>query len=300
VAKIAYLEVPHLRQPYLVMGFEGWPNAAEVSSHSIQYLVSHFNARQFASLPAEEFLQLSALRPTAVVQAGKVLELKYPPSHFYYAKNRDTDDLILFHGVEPHLQWNRYVDLLLDLAERFGVSQIFVIGGTYDYIPHTYPPVVTALFNDDDLKERIVQSGAGLTEYNGPASIHTCILEGAKRRKIRAISLWGHAPHYLQTKNVRVACAVLRELEVLTGIDMDLSELERASEYFSDQVNHLAEQDPKLKEVIEKLETIYRQSSAVPSALKAEEEAKDEKVVYIQAFLKRQEDEEKKKDDSLK
>jgi proteasome assembly chaperone (PAC2) family protein len=292
--KIAYFEVPHLRQPYLIMGFEGWPNAAEVSSHSIQYLVSHFNARQFASLPVEEFLQLSALRPTAVVKAGKVLELKYPPGHFYYAKNRDTGDLILFHGVEPHLQWNRYVDLLLDLAERFGVSQIFILGGTYDYIPHTCPPVVSALFNYDDLREKVVQSGAGLTEYSGPASIHTCILEGARRRKIRGISLWGHAPHYLQTKNVRVACAVLRELKALTGIDMDLSELERASEYFSEQVNHLVEQDPKLKEVIDKLEAIYKQASLGSSPEKAEEEPKDEKVVYIQAFLKRQEDDEKK------
>ena len=146
----------------------------------------------------------------------------------------------------------------------------------------------------DDLKEKIVQSGVGLTEYSGPASIHTCILEEAKKRGIPGISLWGHAPHYLQTKNVKVVCAVLRELKTLTGIEMDLSELERASEYFSQQVDHLVEQDPKLKEVIDKLETIYKQSSATASLVQGEEETKDEKVIYIQAFLKRQEDEEKK------
>ncbi len=296
--EIAYLEFPRLRQPCLIMGFEGWPNAAEVASYCIQYLVNRFKARQFASLPIEEFVQFSTLRPTAVVKAGKVSELRYPPAHFYYAKNRGPGDLILFHGTEPHLKWNRYVDLFLDLAERFQVSQMFIIGSTYDYIPHTYPPAVSALFNDDDLRERIVQSGAGLAEYNGPASIHTCILEGAKRRRLKGVSLWGHAPHYLQTKNVRVACAVLRELKALTGIEIDLSELERASEYFSEQVNHLVEQDPKLKEVIDKLEAIYKQSS-VSSAPKTEEEPKDEKVVYIRAFLKRQEEDERKKDGSL-
>jgi len=292
--KIAYLEIPKLRQPYLIMGFEGWPNAAEVSSYSIQYLVDHFNARHFASLSTEDFCQLSSLRPTGVVKGGRLLELKFPASHFYYAMKKGFRDLVLFQGAEPHFRWASYADLLLSLAERFGVSEIFTLGGTYDYIPHTCPPFVSALFNHDDLKEKVIQTGAGLTEYSGPISIHTCVLEGARERGIRGISLWGHAPHYLQTKNVRVVCSVLQVLKVLTGIEMDLSELERASDYFGQQVNHLIEQDPKLKEVIDKLEAVYKQSSVASSLPKGEEESKDEKVVYIQAFLKRQDEDERK------
>ena len=30
--EILYLEKPNLKKPYLIIGFEGWPNAAEVSS----------------------------------------------------------------------------------------------------------------------------------------------------------------------------------------------------------------------------------------------------------------------------
>lgn len=292
--EIIYLEKPSLHKPYLVIGFEGWPNAAEVSSFALQHLIDSFKAKKFASIPTENFYQISSLRPMAVIKEGRLLELKSQGNHFYYVKNPLSNDLILFYGVEPHLRWDIFADLILDLAERFGVIQIFTVGGTYDYIPHTYPPMVSALFNHEELRERVIQAGLGLTEYSGPISIHTFILEAAKKRGLKAVSLWGHAPQYLQTRNVKVACAVLKRLMNWIGMDIDLSELEDASHYFEEQVNHLVEQDPKLQEVISKLEEVYKRSGKIPRASQMNEGTKEDKVVYIQAFLKKMEDEEKK------
>jgi len=292
--EIIYLEKPTLHKPYLIIGFEGWPNAAEVSSFALQHLIDSLEAKKFASIPTENFYQISSLRPMAVIKEGRLIELKSPGNHFYYVKNSLSNDLILFYGVEPHLRWNVFADLLLDLAERFHVMQIFTIGGTYDYIPHTYPPMVSALFNHEELREKVIQAGLGLTEYSGPISIHTFILEAAKKRDLKAVSLWGHAPQYLQTKNVKVACSVLKRLIDLTQIEVDLSELENASEYFEQQVNHLVEHDPKLQEIISKLEEVYKGSEKISEAQKKEAGVKEDKVVYIQAFLKKLEDEEKK------
>lgn len=292
--EIIYLEKPTLHKPYLIIGFEGWPNAAEVSSFALQHLIDSLEAKKFASIPTENFYQISSLRPMAVIKEGRLIELKSPGNHFYYVRNPLSNDLILFYGVEPHLRWNVFADLLLDLAEKFHVMQIFTIGGTYDYIPHTYPPMVSALFNHEELREKVIQAGLGLTEYSGPISIHTFILEAAKKRDLKAVSLWGHAPQYLQTKNVKVACSVLKRLIDLTQIEVDLSELENASEYFEQQVNHLVEQDPKLQGIISKLEEVYKGSENISEAQKKEAGVKEDKVVYIQAFLKKLEDEEKK------
>jgi proteasome assembly chaperone (PAC2) family protein len=292
--EIIYFEKPNLYKPYLIIGFEGWPNAAEVSSSSLQYLVENLEAKKFASIPIESFYQISSSRPVAIIKEGRLMELKYPNNHFYYSKHSLSNDLILFYGIEPHLRWTLFADLVLDLAERFDVSQIFTIGGTYDFIPHTYPPLVSALFNHEDLRQKVVQAGLGLTEYTGPISIHTFILETARKRGLKAMSLWGHAPQYLQAKNVKVVYSVLKSLVDLTKMEIDLSEIERTSDYFDQQVNHLMEQDPKLQEVISKLEEAYKQSGRFPSFLGKEEGSKEEKVIYIQAFLKKQEDEEKK------
>jgi len=292
--EITYLEKLTLHKPFLIIGFEGWPNAAEVSSFALQHLIDSFKAKKFASIPTENFYQISSLRPMAVIKEGRLLELKFPGNHFYYVKNPLFHNLILFQGTEPHLRWNIFADLVLDLAEKFDVHQIFTIGGTYDYIPHTYPPMVSALFNHEELKEKVIELGLGLTEYSGPISIHTFILETAKKRGLKAVSLWGHAPQYLQTRNVKVACSVLRKLLNWIEIEIDLSELENASHYFEEQVNHLVEQDPKLQEIISKLEEVYKRSEKISHPSQNGEGIKEDKVVYIQAFLKKMEDEEKK------
>ena len=292
--EIIYTEKPNLNKPYLIIGFEGWPNAGEVSCVALQHLVDRLEAKRFASIPTGNFYQTSSLRPLAVIKEGRLIELKSLGNHFYYVKSSHFSDLILFYGVEPHLQWDLFVDLLLDLAQKFGVAQIFTIGGTYDYIPHTCPPLVSALFNREDLRENVIRAGLGLTEYSGPISIHTFILEAAKKRDLKAISLWGHAPQYLQTKNIKVVCSVLKKLMDLTKIEVDLSELEKAGDYFDQQVNHLVEEDPKLREVISKLEEAYKRYGNFPDPSGREEDTKEDKVVYIQAFLKKLEDEEKK------
>lgn len=292
--EVIYLERPVLHEPYLIIGFEGWPNAGEISSFALRHLIDSLGAREFASIPTENFYQMSSLRPMAVIKEGRLIELKSSGNHFYYVKGLPSNDLILFSGVEPHLRWNVFADLILDLAERFRVTQVLTIGGTYDYVPHTYPPMVSSLFNHEELRERVVGAGLGLTEYSGPISIHTFILEAARKRNLDAISLWGHAPQYLQTRNVKVACSLLKKLIDLTGIEIDLSDLEKAGEYFDQQINQLVGEDPKLQEVIGKLEEAYKGSERILQPLRKEEGAKEDKVVYIQAFLKKSEDEEKK------
>jgi proteasome assembly chaperone (PAC2) family protein len=291
--EIAYLEKPVLNKPCLIMGFEGWPNAGEVSSFALRHLIDHLGARKFASIPTENFYQMSSFRPMAVIKEGRLVELKSSGNHFYYVRGLPSNDLILFLGVEPHLQWNVFTGLVLDLAERFHVMGLYTIGGTYDYVPHTYPAMVSCLFNHEELQERVARAGLGLTEYSGPISIHTFVLDAAKKRDLRAISLWGHVPQYLQTRNVKGVCAVLKRLIDLTGIKIDLSELEKAGDYFDQQINQLVEEDPKLQEVISKLEEVYKGSERIRQPLKKEEGPKEDKVVYIQAFLKKPEDEEK-------
>ncbi len=290
--EIIYHEMPLLNRPYLIAGFEGWPNAAEVSSFSLQHLIDRLKAKKFASIPLGQFYEISSSRPAAIIKEGRLEELIFPNNHFYYSKDLSGKDLILFSGVEPHFRWDIFADLFLDLAQRFGVQQLFTVGGTYDYIPHTYPTVVSAVFNNEALRGEILEAGLNLTEYAGPISIHTFLLEAARKRKLKAVSLWGHAPQYLQARNIKVVCSVLKRLNALMKTELDFSGLENASDYFDQQVNDLVRQDPKLMEMINRLEEAY-QKSGRPTPFRKKEEPKEDNVIYIQAFLKRQEDGEK-------
>ncbi|MCX8116535.1 MAG: PAC2 family protein [Desulfobacterota bacterium] len=290
--KVLYHEFPQLRRPLLIAGFEGWPNAAEVSSFSLQYLIDQLKAKPLASIPLGHFYDLSARRPIGIIVEGRLRELVLPRNDFYYAHLAPDRDLLLFSGVEPHFQWEAFSQLFLEVAQRFEAQPIITLGGTYDSIPHTFPTVVSAVFNSEALEEELLEAGLQFTEYTGPISIHTFLLEMARKRGIKALSLWGHAPQYLQARNVKVVHGLLQKLNRLIRAEIDLSKLANASHYFDQQVQHLVSQDPKLAEMIQRLEEAHVKTGRA-SVPPKKEEPKEDNVIYIQAFLKRQEEGEK-------
>jgi len=46
---------PELNRPYLVAGFEGWPDAGRVSSGVVGYLRDKLNARKCAEVKPDDF-----------------------------------------------------------------------------------------------------------------------------------------------------------------------------------------------------------------------------------------------------
>ena len=54
--EIYYMEEPELYRPYLVLGFDGWPNAASVSTFSIEYPGRQFEGEEIRLDPVGEFL----------------------------------------------------------------------------------------------------------------------------------------------------------------------------------------------------------------------------------------------------
>ena len=65
--QIIYQGKLNLDQPYLILGFEGGPNAAEISSFALTHLIESTKARPFASVPYETFYQISSSRLVGVV-----------------------------------------------------------------------------------------------------------------------------------------------------------------------------------------------------------------------------------------
>lgn len=253
-----------LRDPCLVAGFEGWPDAGKVSTGVIGYLRDRLRAAKVAEVEPDDFYifqgpGLEALRPLASIEDGLVSGLDLPRTDLWAWRNdRGGRDLVLLLGAEPHLRWNEYADSVLDFAQELGVRRVLTVGGVYDRVPHTAPPMVSAVANDSGLAAELGQHGSSATTYNGPASIHTLLLFRAGQRGLEAASLWGHAPFYIQQPNTKVCYGVLRVLVSVTGVDIDLSDLARASDHLDEQVNKALEQKPELKEYLSRLEQQYR------------------------------------------
>jgi len=280
---ISFEEEPSLNKPLLVMGISGWADAGEISSGSLSYLRTSLKARRFACIPTERFYNFTKLRPVVTLEDGLIHSITFPSNTFYYTKgSENAPDCILLDAIEPHLDWEDYIHAILDLAKRFDIDRIVTIGGVIDEIPHTLEAQVTALASEEAIQNRLIQEGVSLINYVGPSSIHGQLLEKAHRQGFHFISLWGHCPYYIQETNPSVCYRILVLLKEVTGISMDLQDLQMESQAFEKELDLELQKNSELRHLILTMEKAYHEKART----EREEETKGKNVIEIKAFLK--------------
>ncbi|MBI4493432.1 MAG: PAC2 family protein [Chloroflexi bacterium] len=248
-------ELPELRQPILLAAFAGWPDAGEVASGAVHFLRRALRARKFAEIDPQPFYDFTRTRPTSRMVGPGLRELVWPSCDFTCCQGDGERDLVLFLAQEPQLQWQTFIGAVLELAEQVGVQLLVALGGTYDSVAHTRPPVITGSASESVLRRRLQRLGVGFSDYEGPTSIHSALLQAARERHLSALSLWGHAPHYVtNVPNPKVSYGLLATAGQLLGFTWDLVDLQRAGEALAEQVDQALEEKPELKEYVRRLE----------------------------------------------
>ena len=266
-SQLTFYEQPELRRPDLVTSFAGWSDAAQAATGTVAYLIRRLDAKRFAEIKAEEFYDFSSVRPTITVDRGLITSLKMPHSSFFYWQNQTTNhDLVLLHGIEPQLHWQRFVDLILDLADQLKVHRIYALGGLYDNAPHTREPRISGLVNEPGLMGVLEKHSIEPIEYQGPSSLHGLLMTECVRREIEVISLWGHAPFYVRAESNPMVClALLKKLSELMEIQIDLEEVKKAGEYLQQMLSRLLAGSDQLCQYVRKLEEQYDLEGTAPA-----------------------------------
>src|ERR687885_2486716 len=91
-------EQPELRNPTMIVAFSGWPDAGEVASGSMRYLLRKLRARKFAAIEPEIFYTFTEVRPQTTIVAPYQREIRWPSNEFHYWRSGDDLDLVLFLG----------------------------------------------------------------------------------------------------------------------------------------------------------------------------------------------------------
>ena len=251
-------ELPSLRSPILVAAFAGWPDAAEVASGTARFLSRKLRARRFAEIDPEEFYVFTESRPNTLILAPGQRALEWPANEFFSWHNPNGErDLVILQGREPNLNWREYVEIIIDLAGRLGVSQMITLGGTYDAVSHRGQVSMSGHATSPELKDALAEFGITASSYEGPSSVQSALLEACREKNLLAASLWGHAPHYVRAApNPKVSHAMLRVLRTLLGVEIDLTELEVAGEALEAKVDAAMLENPELRDYIEQLDIV--------------------------------------------
>lgn len=289
---------PELREPALVTGFAGWPNAGGVSSETVNHLRNVVGAQKIGEINPEEFYVFTSVvplttRPLTMVRGGVVDDMTFPANEIYaWSAKGEGSDLLLISGIEPDLKWKTYADAVFRLASEFGVRSLYTVGGYYDNVPHTREPRVTAAVNDSVLKKRLQGLGIAYNDYQGPTSIQTFLLLESRKYDIDGISLWGAVPYYIKVNYPRSHHRVLEILSHLLGLKLDISYLKEAAQKMDAELELKIREDPKLSQYVKELERAYEIGEGSRTPVNT-----DDMVDDIQEFLRDQRGEEEEEDE---
>ena len=237
----------------MVCAFRGWNDAGEAASSAVSFLGSSLGAHRFARLDSEEFYDFQANRPTIRLDAEDRREIEWPTVEIFEARApRAHRDLVLVQGVEPSMRWRSFSRHIVDLAEALGVQVVVSLGSLLGDVPHTRPVAMTGHASDAALLERL---GLPSTRYEGPTGIVGVVHAACAQAGLPAATIWAAVPHYVASAtNPKAALALLRKVEGLIGVSVDVSELESATADYERQVGLAVQSDADIQAFVERLE----------------------------------------------
>lgn len=235
----------------MICAFAGWNDGGEAATTAVRNLRSQWGARRFAEIDPEEFYDFQVNRPMVRLIEGSTRRIDWPASRFSWARINDRD-VIVFVAVEPNVRWRAYARSVLQVCSDMDVALLVTLGAFLADVPHTRPAPVNAASEDEDWLARPEVVAA---RYEGPTGIVGVLNSAAALAGVPALSLWAAAPHYLpQSRNPKVALALLEALRDLTGLEIDTGEIELAARVFEREVSEAIDEDGNLAAYVQRLE----------------------------------------------
>ena len=276
-------ELPNLKNPVLIAGFDGWGNALNISDGMAAYLICQLNARQFADLDPDTFYRYDEQRPVVNIAEGRLESLTAPGGAFYAVGTDDEQsDLVILKADEPNLQWFKFVDQLFSLCRELAVSTIITLGSMYDNVLHT-DRIISGVASTPQGLSRLSQRRINSISYRGPSAIHSIIQSEGTKRGFECISLWTHCPYYLQgTTHFGILSYLGRLIAEMVNFRLDTRELDSNWETLEEQINKLIENNPELQSLISNLrkEKVKGSTAGLRGTVKS-----TEKIINLQDFL---------------
>jgi proteasome assembly chaperone (PAC2) family protein len=219
---------PRLKTPVMIAA---WHGMGQVALNAGNNLLTKLRPRLFADIDGSCFFY-----PTGVTVQNRLIEdLFFYRGEFYCARGgARRSDLIIFRAdAQPGLDRAcEYAEAILDVAQRFGVRQVFTFAAKPANISHRQPSKVWGVATHPELLKDLARAGIQGMSEGQIMGLNGLFLGLARERDMRGICLLAEIPgHLALMEQPRASLAVLEALNWLLGLRLDLSS-------FADQVAH--------------------------------------------------------------
>ena len=239
-----FSEQPQFENPSMFVGWE--QDSGKLGPKVIEYLNKKLNGKSFCEIEPTGFFSLAG-----VAIDNNIAQL--PENKFYYSQRKD---LLILKGSEPQFERYRFLNEIADLAQHhFKIKELYTISGTISPIAHTGTRQISAVYNQQEIQDKL--RGYGLQDMNweGPPAINSYLLWVAERRGLPGASLWPQIPFYLAAdEDFQAIKLILSFLDKKFKLDLDFTELDEDIQNQNTKIEMLREEDSEIHKYIGMLE----------------------------------------------
>jgi proteasome assembly chaperone (PAC2) family protein len=277
-----------LRRPILICGWSGWNDAGMAASDSVAFMRTRLKFQKIAEIDPDLFYDFTQVRPTVHLSNGERI-LKWPSNEISGQRFEDGQhDLMLLHGIEPHLAWQTYVESILAVCREYEVSGVVLLGALLSDVSHRTESTVNGSSTDSDLATLLEIEPRTRGSYEGPTGIVGVMSEALRDAGIPSASLWANAPYYLGSgKNPRCQLALLKRINSTFNLEMSLHDMESRITRWEARIEGELNKDPDLAALADKIGNPETDASDAVDVLPDSDEIVDE----IENFFREQQDE---------
>lgn len=227
----------------------GWENdAGNLATGVINFINEKLKTLYFCEIKPAEFFSIGEVS----VEKGVIV---FPESKFFSVENKG---LIIFKSHIPVRKWWNFLNLILDIAEKLQIKELFTINGNPWHLLHNRLRRVLTVRNDPKFKEELKKYGLLDMEYEGRPALSSYLLWVAKKRKIPGLSLWIDICFYLSSfDDLRAQKRILQFLNQKFDLKLNLEEIDQRIKKQDSELWQMRSQNPEIESFFELMEKGY-------------------------------------------
>jgi len=230
----------------------GWmDDASDIGQRTLDYIIRQTECELCAEILPDTFFPMSGVSVVDDVA-------QFPECKFYSSQHRN---LLVFRGNIPRMDWYRFLQAVIDVAQIYRVKEIYTVGAMVSVAAHTMPRILVAIANTAAVKSELEPYNVMTdSDFETPAgqkpTLSSYLAWLAGQRNITAVNLWVPVPFYLVQAEDPRACKRLiyffndkYKLGVdFTGLDAEIASQNR-------KMAALFQKSPVIESYVRRLET---------------------------------------------
>ena len=164
-----YDSLDSLNKPVLVVAFKGLFDASGSATSALEWLMEKSESENLGEIDSETFFDFTQERPLISFDKNGERALTWPKNKIVAIKtNGNERDILAISGIEPHLRWRTFSELLIEIVNKSNAESVITLGSMVGMTPHSRPLTVTGSSTNPELAERLHLEKPS---YQGPTGI---------------------------------------------------------------------------------------------------------------------------------